>query len=78
MTYRTYIDLKQKLLQQRRFDNSIIYQLIYAYEPTIQNLVQLTDYMDDEIPPLVYNQLELSLEALINKHVPLAYILGYT
>lgn len=78
MTYRTYINSRQKILREMRYDQSVIYQFIYAYEPSIQSLIQLTDYMDDEIPLSVFNQVEASLDKLINKRIPLAYILGYT
>lgn len=77
MTYSDYISKSQQLLESNKFDPSIIYSLIYKFNPSINSLVELTDYFNDEIDLSIMTKIDDSLNELIVKHKPLGYILGY-
>lgn len=77
MIYSNYISESQKLLESHKFDPSIIYPLIYKFNPSINSLIELTDYFNDKIDASIKIKIDDALNELIFKHKPLGYILGY-
>lgn len=77
MKYTDLIDSYLSDLNQQHFDKNILYQIIYARDARIPDLMTLADYLKTEVPLLVEKQIKLDLHQLLNEHKPLAYILGY-
>lgn len=77
MKYFEYVSESKKLLESHKFDPSIIYSLIYKFNPLINSLVELTNYFNDDIDENIKIKIDKALDELVFKHKPLGYILGY-